>query len=101
MANGEDVDCNMCQEERSIGYPRPTCEECGMPTLSRRAGDIWTLYIKYNPILVSANGMGGWTLNTNVIERMESEGETDSFLDLAEAFGIITTGLFHREKKEG
>jgi hypothetical protein len=97
-----DVTCLECIDLREMKYPRPTCEQCGRINLSIENSFIWDVYIRYSLSIVMGNGFGGFSINTNLVEKIcEDYGlNNKEFLIVVKRIQVIASELYKPDEKE-
>lgn len=85
---------------RKAGYPRPTCEECGLVRLTEENREVWNVFQDYTGVVFNLYGNGSWSIN---IPGVEYVGErfvigADALVD---GLLILAKVLFKPKAKEG
>lgn len=62
---------------RKAGYPRPTCEECGLVELVSENQLIWDVFQNYEYIAFNFYGNGAWNINTAGMKYLAKRFEID------------------------
>jgi len=94
------VTCEKCQLMREMGWPRPTCEECGWVDPTEENAFVWYVFVRYFPLLVMQNGFGGYTLNVDGLELIMKEFGVEGRLEFIERFCLLTSIMLRQEKEE-
>jgi hypothetical protein len=85
---------------KEMGYPRPTCEECGQPVLDESSQFIYHKTIEFFPSLVVRTGLGGWSINAGILEMLAEDMGIDSKISLLRMVQAVASGLLDPEKEE-
>ena len=100
IATGTDVTCRKCQLLREQGYPRPSCEECGLVELTEANSLVWEVFSLYGQALVTSNGMGGFSINVLALKEVLKEYDIDCFAEFMRRLALLILALFNKGAEE-
>ena len=92
--------CEKCQLMREMGWPRPTCEECGRVEPTEENAFVWYVFVRYFPLRVVQNGFGGYALNVDGLELIMKEFGVEGRLEFIERMCLLVNVMFKQEEKE-